>query len=512
MLVHRRQLRAFIPLLSLHLAFVAGLACSDAKVPLTGPSGEVSAGPLPAEGAGDERTTPASATGMTGSTGDGRGGQGSSESGRSGQEALPLAPLMPAQPAAATGGAGGSALPEPPPEPTLSPRGPVNCELPANPAIPPLQLALLAAGLEQPIYVTAAPGDPSRLFVIEKPGRIRLLVDGELRSEPFLDISDRVATSVEEMGLLGLAFHPRYADNGLFYVTYSSAPGAGNNPAHTEVLAELRVAPGDPDHALRDERRVLTVAKPEGNHNGGNLQFRGDGLLYLGLGDGGGGRDQHGELGNGQSLDTLLGKLVRIDVEGRGAGVEGQYAIPPGNFSERDARALPEIWSVGLRNPSRFSFDPCTDDLYIGDVGQEGREEVDFVPGSEATGRNFGWRLMEAENCFEPSTGCSAALQDLTLPIASYGRETGQCITGGYVYRGSAIPELRGAYLYADYLSAVFFALRMQDGVLSAEPADITANINPERAVRRITSFGQDNTGELYLTTFAGQLYRLEPR
>jgi glucose/arabinose dehydrogenase len=435
------------------------------------------------------------------------------ESPRGGTEQVPFAPLAPTVQAVADGHAGdGPTMPVLSPEPPALPRGPANCELPADPAIPPLQLTRIATDLEEPIYVTAAPGDLSRLFVIEKPGRIRLLVDGQLRSDPFLDLTDRVATSVEEMGLLGLAFHPRYADNGLLYVTYSSAPGAGNNPPNTEVLAEFRAVPGDPDHAASNERRVLTVAKPEGNHNGGNLQFRADGLLYFGLGDGGGGRDQHGVIGNGQALDTLLGKLVRIDVDGRGAGAEGQYAIPPGNFAERDARALPEIWSVGLRNPWRFSFDVCNADLYIGDVGQEGREEVDFVPGSEATGRNFGWRLMEAENCFEPNAGCDPALQDLTLPIASYPRATGQCITGGYVYRGSAIPQLRGAYLYADYQSAAFFALRMQGGTLAAEPTDITSNINPDKAVDAITSFGQDNLGEMYLTTFTGQLYRLDPR
>jgi glucose/arabinose dehydrogenase len=270
------------------------------------------------------------------------------------------------------------------------------------------------------------------------------------------------------------------------------------------------VRAGDPEHADTTERRLLTVAKPEGNHNGGNLQFRADGFLYYGVGDGGGADDEHGTAGNGQALDTFMGKLLRIDVDGRGAGADAQYAIPAGNYAERNPGALPELWSVGLRNPWRFSFDRCNGDLYIGDVGQEGREEVDYIPGSDGTGRNFGWRLMEAENCFNPDTGCDANAEALTLPLASYGRQVGQCIIGGYVYRGNAIPALRGAYLYGDYESAVFFALRAQGGA-AADPIDITANLNPDRAVDEITSFGQDNTGEVYLTSFTGSVYRLDP-
>jgi len=378
--------------------------------------------------------------------------------------------------------------------------------------IPPLKLEQIATDLEQPIYLTQAPGDATRLFVIEKPGRIRVIQDGMLREEAFLDITDRVQSTVEEMGLLGLVFHPRYQDNGLFYVTYSTAPQAGQNPPHTEVLAEFSMRPGDPDHADSVERRVLTIAQPEGNHNGGQLQFGTDGLLYFGLGDGGGGRDLHGIIGNGQALDTLLGKMLRIDVDARSAGADNQYGIPTGNYSELDSAALPEIWSVGLRNPSRFSFDACNGDLYIGDVGQEAREEVDFHPVSQLRGDNFGWRLMEAETCFNPDSGCDASALGITLPIASYPRAVGQCITGGYVYRGLAIPALRGAYLYADYESAAFFALRVQGGALLTPPADITANINPSLSVDEITSFGQDNAGELYVVSFNGQVFRIDAR
>jgi len=374
-----------------------------------------------------------------------------------------------------------------------------------------LRLEPIASGLEQPVYVTAAPGDDSRLFVVEKPGRVRLIVGGELRDEPFLDITDRVADDVEEMGLLGLAFHPNYRNNRLFYVRYSSDPQAGTNPAHTELLAEYVQRADDPDHAETDERRILGVAKPEGNHNGGNLQFGPDGFLYVGMGDGGGGRDQHGSSGNGQALDTLLGKLLRLDVNGRGAGPDAQYAVPAGNLSERQPLALPEIWSLGLRNPWRFSFDACTGDLYIGDVGQEAREEVDFQPAGAVAGANYGWRLMEGENCFDPGTGCDPGVEGLTLPVASYGRDAGQAITGGYVYRGQALPGLRGAYLYADYESAAFFALRLGAGGVGGTPVDITENINPGRATSHVASFGQDNAGEVYVVSFDGQVSRIDP-
>ncbi|HEU4579615.1 MAG TPA: PQQ-dependent sugar dehydrogenase [Polyangiaceae bacterium] len=487
-------------------ALLFGFSCTDtSSVPSGGPAGAVGTAASGASGEGQ----PTAASSAASSAG-GVPSSGSAEV----RGSTPLAVA-----AGSAGNPGGAAGVEPvagaaagdagaPLPPAVDER----CQAPSDTTIPPVRWTELVSGLEQPIYVTAAPGDGARLFVIEKPGRIRVLRDGQLLEEPFLDITDRVQSSVEEMGLLGLAFHPRYADNGLFYLTYSTDPQGGSNPAHTEVLAEFHVRAGDPERADTAERRLLTVAKPQGNHNGGNLQFRADGFLYYGVGDGGGADDEHGSAGNGQALDTFMGKLLRIDVDGRGAGADGQYAIPPGNYAERDPRALPELWSVGLRNPWRFSFDRCNGDLYIGDVGQEGREEVDYIPGSDGSGRNFGWRLMEAENCFNPDTGCDASAQGLTLPLASYGRQVGQCIIGGYVYRGSAIPALRGAYLYGDYESAVFFALRAQAAGAAAEPVDITANLNPGKAIDEITSFGQDNAGELYLTTFTGSVYRLDPR
>jgi glucose/arabinose dehydrogenase len=337
--------------------------------------------------------------------------------------------------------------------------------------------------------------------VLEKPGTIRIIRAGQLEPEPFLDISDRVSDG-GEMGLLGLAFHPSYADNGRFYVYYSTMLSG----SHTSRIAEYSVSDASPDQSeAESERLLLEIPQPQSNHNGGSLEFGPDGFLYIGLGDGGGGGDQHGDIGNGQNLDTLLGKILRIDVDSAGEG--SAYGIPAGNLAQAGARR--EIWSYGLRNPWRFSFDACTGDMYIGDVGQGALEEVDFEP-ANTSGRNYGWRLMEAENCFNPNSGCNASTQNLALPVASYGRNLGRSITGGYVYRGSAIPNLRGTYLYADYGSAAFFALRMNGSTVDRAQEDISNDVNPGRTVRSISSFGQDNVGELYVMSLAGAVYRVD--
>ncbi len=212
------------------------------------------------------------------------------------------------------------------------------------------------------------------------------------------------------------------------------------------------------------EQVLFELSQPEQNHNGGDLEFGRDGFLYIGLGDGGGAGDNHGATGNGQNLNTLLGKILRIDVDGTGVGPNSAYGIPDGNV-ESDA-ALDEIWSYGWRNPWRFSFDACTGDMYIADVGQDEIEEIDFEP-ALTSGRNYGWRLMEGDACYNPGSGCNASTQNLTPPIASYDHGVGLSITGGYVYRGRAIPNLRGSYLYADYVSDRFFALRVNEGRLA---------------------------------------------
>ncbi len=372
--------------------------------------------------------------------------------------------------------------------------GNVDCDSPASPAVPELALELLADGFDRPILLTAAPGDDSRLFVVEKPGRIRVVEGGEVLPEPLLDITDLASEAGNEMGLLGLAFHPNFSNDGRFYVYYSTDPGGGG---HDTVVAEYQISTDDDDRAdPQSAREVLRFSQPQNNHNGGHLQFGPDGYLYIGSGDGGGANDQHGAQGNGQNLDTLLGKILRIDVDG-----SEPYGIPEGNLQG----GRPEIWSYGLRNPWRFSFDACTGDMYIGDVGQNTLEEIDFEPAGLG-GRNYGWRLMEAENCFNPDTGCDAEDQNLVLPVASYGRGQGQSVTGGYVYRGGAIPQLRGTYLYADFSSARFFSLRMEAGALAAGPdtvASLTASANA------IASFGQDNDGNLFVVSLNGQVYRI---
>ena len=419
------------------------------------------------------------AAGTGGAAGDGAAGDGAAGDGGS----------------AAAGGGGSSSIE---PDPLK------DCGAPATPAVPALALEEVATGLQRPVFVTQVRGDTARLFIVEKAGRIRVVKDGELLETPFLTIPG-VSERFQEMGFLGLAFHPDYTNNGRFYVYYSTVPGG----THISRVAEYRVSDDNPDVADAASARVLLeMNQPEDNHNGGHLEFGLDGYLYIAAGDGGGGGDQHGSNGNGQNLGTLLGKILRIDVNGTGAGEMGAYAIPSGNASAEGA--LPEIWSYGLRNPWRFSFDACTGDMYIGDVGQNQIEEVDFEPAG-ISGRNYGWRLMEGGDCFNPDNGCDAAAQNLVLPVATYDHGVGVSITGGYVYRGAAIPDLRGTYLYADYQSARFFVLRMADGSVAQEQLEITDNINPGNDVGGISSFGQDSAGELYVVSFGGSVYRIVP-
>jgi glucose/arabinose dehydrogenase len=398
-----------------------------------------------------------------------------------------------------------------PPEPGagLAP----NCNPPEG-AVPNLTLQLVG-NFTQPIYVTQAPGDDSRLFVMQKAGAIRVVSNGEVQEEPFLNVGNLLANA-GEMGLLGLAFHPDYATNGLFYLHWSSNGSQGLPASGDTVVAEFKA---NDDRSAADpasRRVVLTAPGLEGNHNGGQLAFAPDKMLYFGLGDGGGQNDQHGNPGNGQALNTLLGKVVRIDPLGR--GVNNAYSNPPGNLAEvTGQQASPEIWASGLRNPWRFSFDACNGDLYLGDVGQNTLEEIDFLPADAnrtvAAGANFGWRLMEGPNCRPGDANCSAqtpSQMGLTQPVDSYARAIGQSVTGGYVYRGSAVPGLRGTYIYADYASARFFRFRIQNGAI-ADRVEITNQMRPATgAIDNIASFGTDNAGEMYVAAFTpGAVYRV---
>jgi len=408
------------------------------------------------------------------------------------------------------GGTGNPTMPtNPAPTTGLAP----NCEA-ATGAVPNLTLEQVATGLTRPLYVTQAPGDDTRLFILEKAGTVRVVQDGQLQPTPFINVGNMLNDDGNsEQGLLGMAFHPDFATNGLFYLHFSSNGGQGMGQSGDTVVAEFKA---NADHSAGDpasRRILLTTAGLEANHNGGQLAFGPDKMLYFGLGDGGGANDQHGDPGNGQSLNVLNAKILRLDPLGR--AVNNAYSIPPGNLTAQGARQ--EIWAYGLRNPWRFSFDACNGDLYIGDVGQNTIEEIDFLPAAAdrtvAAGTNFGWRLMEGPQCRPGDTVCNAQTQaqmGLKLPVDSYGRTIGQSVTGGYVYRGSAIPGLRGTYIYADYQSARFFRFRIQNGAI-ADRVEITAQMKPATGnIGGIASFGSDNAGEMYVAAFTpGAVYRV---
>lgn len=352
---------------------------------------------------------------------------------------------------------------------------------------PELRLVSVAGGLTAPVHLTAPPGD-ARLFVVEQPGRIRIIENGALRGEPFLDITANVGSGGER-GLLGLAFHPDYASNGYFFVDYTDRGGDTR-------IERYRVSP-DPNRAdPASAKLILTVQQPFANHNGGLVAFGPDGMLYIGLGDGGSGGDP---LGHGQNRGTLLGSLLRIDADGG-----DPYAIPAGNPFVGQAGARPEIWAYGLRNPWRFAFDREAGMLYIADVGQNRLEEINAVSTSTA-GINFGWNVMEGTECYA-GPGCSTA--GLTLPVLEYDHGEGCSVTGGMVYRGDALPVLNGHYFYADFCRGWIRSFRLENG----SPRD--QREWPLGDVGQILSFGEDSAGELYvLATSGGQgtVYRIAP-
>ncbi len=349
-------------------------------------------------------------------------------------------------------------------------------------------LALVASGLSTPLFLTAPPGDNSRFFIVEKLGRIRIVKNGTLLGTPFLDISSQVSGGGEQ-GLLGLAFHPQYAQNGIFVVNYTNQAGDTRVSRFT-VSANPDLADGG------SEQVILAVAQPFANHNGGMLAFGPDGYLYVGLGDGGSGGDPQG---NGQDRTTLLGSILRLDLDGA-----APYAIPPTNPYASSQTFQREIWAYGVRNPWRFSFDRTTGDLYIGDVGQGAREEIDFQAASSMGGENYGWNIMEGAICFSPSSGCNQT--DLTLPVLDYDHSQGCSVTGGHVYRGAAVPALLGRYLYADWCQGWVRTFRIQ-GRQAVEHEE-WPTLAPGGS---ITSFGEDAQGEVYILVGSGSVYRIVP-
>ena len=361
-------------------------------------------------------------------------------------------------------------------------------ELPPVTAVTNITLApIITEGLTDATYLTHAGDD--RLFIIEKPGRIHIIQDGTLLPEPFLDISERVESDFSERGLLSVAFHPNYADNGNLFVNYT------NNDGDT-VISRFQVTT-DPNVAdAANETILLTIPQPFPNHNGGLVKFGPDGYLYIGMGDGGAANDPQG---NGQNSSTLLGKMLRIDVDGSSA--DANYAVPADNpFINGEERN--EIWATGVRNPWRFSFDRLTGDLFIADVGQNVWEEVSFQPANSPGGENYGWDILEGLHCFSDDECDSSGT---VLPIHEYEHENGRCsISGGYVYRGQQFPDLVGNYLFGDYCSGEIWALTPADD--GSWPTQFLLNTN-----FNIASFGEDVNGELYVVDLQGGVYQIQP-
>lgn len=357
-----------------------------------------------------------------------------------------------------------------------------------DPSTIDLELSLVAGGFDAPLGIIHAGDGSDRLFVIEQGGTIRIVRDGEMLPEPFLDVSNRVVAGGEQ-GLLGLAFHPSYEDNGRFFVNYTDTDG--------DTVVEEYAVSGDPDVAESESERVLLrIDQPFPNHNGGNLVFGPDGYLYIGTGDGGGAGDPEE---NGQDLTTLLGKLLRIDVDAPGPE---PYGIPLDNPFADEADARPEIWGYGLRNPWRFSFDRATGDLWIGDVGQSAFEEINRAGGG-AAGVNYGWDVMEGRNCYEEAN-CDR--DDKELPLTGYSHEGGCSITGGFVYRGNEAPELHGGYVFGDYCSGNVW-------VLDSRAKGFVEPVQLLEGQGSISSFGEDEAGELYMADLAaGEILQLTTR
>lgn len=361
-----------------------------------------------------------------------------------------------------------------------------------DPNVFDIGLEAVAEGLDQPISVIDADDDADRLFVLEQSGRIRVIDNGSLVDAPFLDLTDRVGSDGSEQGLLGLAFPADYADSGLFYVDYTDLNGNTVVSRFSVTDDPLVADPGS-------EAIVLQQEQPFPNHNGGQLAFGPDGYLYVSFGDGGSQGDPNG---NGQNLGVWLGKILRIDVDPAHLGQGDAYVVPDDNPFVDQEGAKPEIWAYGLRNPWRFSFDMETGDLWIADVGQNEIEEVNHVAGTDA-GLDFGWNIMEGTNCYA-SDPCDQT--GLTLPVMEYTHEVGGCsVTGGFVYRGEDMPALAGTYLFGDYCSGLIWqGVENPDGTWTMS--------DPVETGLSISSFGEDEAGNLYLTDLSGGgVYLLAP-
>ena len=361
----------------------------------------------------------------------------------------------------------------------------------------------VASGFSRPLYLVSPPGDLERMFVVEQRGKIKIIKNGTTLATPFLDVGNGglglLGSAGNEQGLLGLAFHPDYASNGRFFINYTDS-------GDDTVVAEYTVS-ANPDIASTTSTTIIgPIFQPQSNHNGGCLQFSpADGMLYIGMGDGGGSNDSgpgHAPGGNAQSPSTLLGKMLRLDVD-----------IPfphiPASNPFIGQPELDPIWATGVRNPWRFSFDD-NGDMYMADVGQFAIEEVNFEPAGMGA-RNYGWRCMEGLSCTGLS-GCTCNGPELTLPVRDYGHNGGNCsVTGGFVYRGCAIPDLAGTYFFADYCSGRIWSFEISGGA-AVNFTNRTTELAPAvGAINQITSFGTDALGEIYILDQGGEIYKIVP-
>ena len=378
-----------------------------------------------------------------------------------------------------------------------------------------LSSVLIADGYKKPVFITSYPNNAKLLYIVEQAGLIKLINDGKKLSRPFFDINKRVVNPNrpgDERGLLGFAFHPNHTNNGKFYINYMDNDG-NTIVSEFSTNSELRA-----NH--KSERIILKLKQPYGNHNGGDIQFGPDGYLYISIGDGGKAGDP---LNAGQDLSSLFGKIIRIDIE------QKPYGIPKSNpfFGQKDKRE--EIWAWGLRNVWRFSFDKQTGDKYLADVGQNKWEEVNFEPASSEGGLNYGWRIMEANHCYDPKENCPT--EGLIKPIIEYPNDAnhpafafriieelsfsetdveGCSVTGGYVYRGKKIKSMQGQYIFGDYCSGNIWTLKVVNGkAINFKNRTEEINIGGGEFTTYISSFGQDSDGEIYIIDYNGGIYKL---
>jgi glucose/arabinose dehydrogenase len=346
------------------------------------------------------------------------------------------------------------------------------------------KLVTVVKDFTRPVFVTGAGDGSGRLFIMEQGGKIFVMVNGALQTTPFLDVSDLVSRDANERGLLGLAFHPQYTQNGTFFIDYTDKGG-------DTTIARYKVSSSDPNAADPNSAEMLLhINQPYANHNGGNLAFGPDGYLYIGMGDGGSSGDP---FQNGQNFGVLLAKILRIDVD---SGTP--YGIPADNPSATNSAFAPEVWATGLRNPWRFSFDRATGDLYIGDVGQDNWEEVDFQPAGSPGGLNYGWNIMEGTHRYSNA----AAPDNLVAPFFDYSHSNGCSVTGGYVYRGQTLPDLQGVYFFGDYCFGTIWASYRDSSNAWHTNVFTDAHV-------AISSFGQDDDGELYVVNHGGSILKL---